>query len=132
MGFELQYFTHKFLIDHVEILGPRDDYREAKKKAELRYQSRPLPPNMDTRLDLTNTMLCLWKDDLLRLVGEISSRQTEYAKNPNGLFTSQSAYSYYERQGKRAKRGSPSYFEYGVRREDGAKMYKMNHLQRVL
>lgn len=120
MSFELQYFTYKFLHDHVETLGAHDDVREAKKKAERRYQARSVA---------VNTLLCLWPKDLIRLVGEISSRQAEYEANPNGLFTSEAAYSYYEREGKRAREYGPRRFAYAVRREQGGGLYKMHHLQ---
>jgi len=123
MGFERNYFTYKFVHDHVELLGANDDIRAAKKKAERRYQDRDVA---------VNTLVCLWPRDLIRLVGEIASRQEEYAANPTGLFTSEAVYSYYEREGKRAKRYSPRRFKYGVRREDGSTTYKMHHLHHMI
>ncbi len=118
MSYQLNYFTYKFLIDHVEVLGKRDEAREAKKKAERRYQARSVD---------VNTVICLWPKDLIRLVGEISSRQAEYAAQPDGLFLTQAAYTYYERQGKRAKEYGPRKFLYGVKREQGGALFKMHH-----
>ncbi len=112
MGAEHNYFTYKFLTDHVALLGPYDKQREAKKKAEVRYQKRSVP---------VNTLLCLWPRDLTRLIGEVLRRQEEYAANPNGLFVSEAAYSY-----------SPRQFRYGVRRENPKELFKIHHLDGIV
>ncbi len=119
MGAEHNYFTYKFLTDHVGLVGPHDDAKQAKKKAEIRYQSRSVP---------VNTLLCLWPKDLIRLTGEVQRRQEEYAANPNGLFISEAAYSYFEREQKRARFYSPRHFRYGVRQEHPKGPYKIHHL----
>lgn len=119
MGAEHEYFTYKFLTDHVGLLGPCQDERSAKKKAELRFQSRSVP---------VNTLLCLWPRDLIRLAGEVRRRQEEYAANPNELFVSEAAYSYLEREKKRARFYGPRHFRYGVRREHPKGFYKIHHL----
>ncbi len=119
MGAEHEFFTYKFLSDHVGLLGPYDDAKRAKKKAEIRYQSRSVP---------VNTLLCLWPRDLTRLAGEVRRRQQEYAANPNGLFVSEAAYSYFEREGKRARFYGPRHFRYAVRRDNPRGIYKIHHL----
>ena len=123
MGFENEYFTYKFLQDHVELLGSRDDIKEAKKKAENRFQARSVP---------VNTLLCFWQRDLIRLVAEIQNRQSEYAAAPGAIFESEAAYSYYERQGKRAKEYAPRRFAYAVRQEKGSSIYKIHHLDHMI
>lgn len=114
-----EYFTYKFLTDHVELRGRSLDKGPAKKKAEVRYQIRSVP---------VNTLLCLWDKDLIRLAGEVRRRQQEYADNPGGLFVSEAAYAYFERRGKRAKEYSPRHFRYAVRREHPKGLYKIHHL----
>ena len=123
MSYELNYFTYKFLKDHVEVLGKRDEIRVAKKKAENRFLARDVS---------INTLLCIWPKDLIRLVAEIQNRQAEYAADPGGIFISEAAYSYYEREGKHAKRYSPRHFAYAVRQEKGSTMYKIHHLDRMV
>ncbi len=135
----LNYFTHKFLRDHVEVLGGDENIRGAKKKAEQRFQDR-YPEKKETNREFTNTLLCLSSHDLTRLIAEIQNRQREYAEafdrqrrgeqTEQILFTSQAAYSYYERQGKRAKLYSPRQFRYNVRLIEGS--YKMHHLHEMV
>lgn len=122
MGCELNYMTYKFLHDHVYIKWS-DDRRAGKKQAEMAFQRRSVP---------TNTLLCLDPKDMRQLYAEVQNRQAEYAADDPGgprhttIYTSQDAYAYFERSGKRAKAYSPRHFRYAVRKE--GETYKIHHL----
>jgi len=69
-------------------------------------------------------------------MSEVTGRQKEYiadAPSDGGrhgkIYTSQAAYSYYERTGKRAKKYSPAHFKYAVRKE--SETYKIHHLDGI-
>lgn len=122
MGCELNYMTYNFVHNHVYVKGS-DERHAGKKEAEAAFQRRDVD---------TSTMLCLDGKDLRVLYAEVINRQTEYraADSGNGrptqIYTSQAAYAYYERTGKRAKPLGPAHFRYAVRKEGD--MYKICHL----
>jgi hypothetical protein len=111
------YFTEKFWKDHVY----EGDEDLAKRDAEQIYQRRDVTVSSVLEMSLHAIRI---------LVGEVTRRQKEYAGNANGVFTSESSFSYWERKGKRAKRRGPSQFDYAVRHEDGA--YKIHHFDGVV
>lgn len=111
------YFTQKFWKDHV-YEGGTD---QAKRDAEEIYLRRDV---------LVSTVLEMRLHAIRVLVGEVTRRQAEYGDARDGVFTSETSFSYWERKGKRAKRLGPAQFRYAVRLEDG--VYKIHHLAGVL
>ncbi len=110
-------FTEKFWKDHVY----EGDEEFAKRDAENIYLRRDVEVSSVLEMSLHAIRI---------LTGEIARRQGEFTGSPNGIFTSEKSFAYWERKGKRAKRLGPSQFRYAVKREDG--LYKIHHFDGVV
>jgi len=106
------YFTDKFWKDHVY----EGDEEFAKRDAENIYMRRDVDVSSVLEMSLHAIRI---------LVGEIMRRQSEYSATPVRIFSSEKAFVYWERKGKRAKRLGPSQFLYGVKLEES--VYKIHH-----
>ena len=100
------YFTSDFLKNHI-YLGSTGE----KKKAENVFLRRGRN---------ISTVLCLTRLELVRLAGEVHSRQEEFSRRPNAVFTTQHAYDCWSRggaQGKDKQRATAStrHFRFAVR-----------------
>jgi hypothetical protein len=111
------YFTEKFWKDHVY----EGSEEQAKRDAEEIYQRRDV--GVSSVLEMSQHAIRI-------LVGEVTKRQTDYAGDASGIFTSKGSYAYWERKGKRAKRRGPAQFKYAVKHEDGT--YKIHHFDGVV
>jgi hypothetical protein len=111
------YFTSNFFKNHVFVGSVGE-----KKKAENVFLRRGRQ---------ISTVLCLTRQELVQLAGEIHRRQSEFKSRSNAIFTTTHSYDFWSRGGDKAKdkqRATPgtSRFRYAVG-VDSDGVYTMCH-----
>jgi hypothetical protein len=85
-----------------------------------------------------NSLLCLSAERCASLlVAEVRRRQQAYRSAPDGLFTTQDVYPYFERGGEGAKKQRArfkgyAYMVYAVDDDEVRGLYKICHLERMI